>query len=424
MKTFNEHLTDAIAASHAGKRPLGKGECQSSHGARCNLCHAIDLTYEIEVALKNKALSAFWEQQYAPDLLSTLIPSPLGRSYRTVTKRRAFHVRQSCRLGLIAPTDEGSYEPFDVVTCAIEPVRHSEIYQSVQQSLEKPYAAPLSEVLSYVIIKGSFTEQTLILNVREITPTVVRAANTLSKSLTHAFKELIGVFLYEDTSSSNYYLGRSNNRGQPTMRKIFGKAEIYHKTCGRSFLYSPFAFSQTNQSMLELLVTQAGRLLELNDGMTLLDLYCGYGLFALCLAHSARYVEGVEISAESIASAIANARRQKTTNVRFIRTNITVDSIARLMERVQKRTAIILDPPRSGVAEGVIECIAARKPGKVLHIFCNIDIMPAELQRWTGCGYRIVKAIPLDMFPGTSSIEIMVLLTPSQQGVASEPPGQ
>ncbi len=411
LKTFSEHLTEAIAASHAGKRPLGKGECQSSHGARCSLCHAIDLSYESEVTLKNKALSAFWEQHYAPGLLSTLIPSTMGRGYRTVTKRRASHVRQSCRLGLIAPTDEGSYEPFDVVRCAIEPGRHSEIYQHIQQSLEKPYAGPLSEVLSYAIIKGSYTEQTLILNVREITPTVVRAANTLSKSLTHTFQELVGVFLYEDTASRNYYLGRSTQR-QPVLRKVFGKAEIYHRTCGKSFLYSPLAFSQVNQSMLELFVTQAGRLLELNDGMTLLDLYCGYGLLALCLAHSVQYVEGVEISTESIASAIANARRQKATNVRFVRTDITIDSIPRLMERVQKHTAIILDPPRSGVAEGVIECIAARKPGKVLHIFCNVDILPSELRRWTEYGYKVVNAIPLDMFPGTSSVEIMVLLTP------------
>lgn len=413
MKTFTEHLSDAISAWHVPTRPLAKGECQSPYGARCTLCHAVNLTYATEVTLKNTALSSYWKQYFSPELLAPLIPSPLGRFYRTVTKRRAFHNLQSCTLGLIAPTDEGSYEPFDVVKCAIEPERHAAIYFKIQQILGKPHAAPLSDALGHVIIKGSYTEHTLVFNVRQITPAVVKAANTVSKSLTHMFKDLVGVFLYEDASSGGYYLGQSNKMRRPALRKIFGKADIYHKTCGKSFLYSPLAFSQINQSMLEEFVTAAGRLLELNDGMTLFDLYCGYGLLALCLADRVRFVEGMELSTESVASAIANARRQKATNTRFIRAEITVDSIARLLERAREHTAVILDPPRSGVEAGVIECIAARKPGKVLHIFCNVDILPAELQRWRGSGYKIAQAIPLDMFPGTPSTEIMVLLSPA-----------
>ena len=413
MKTFGEHLNETIQASRSTKRPLGPGECQSPDGTRCTLCRAVNITYDAEIALKTKALEAYWRQHYSSDLLSPLIASPQGRGYRTVTKRRAFHDRHSCKLGLIAPTDDGSYEPFDVGRCAIEPELHSGIYHTVQEILEKPYAEPLRDGLNHVIIKGSYSEQTLILNVRLISPPVVRAANTLSKSLTHIFKSLVGVFLYEDASSSGYYLGQqSYEKCGTTLRKVFGKSEIYHKTCGRSFMYSPLAFSQINQSMLEPFVDSAGGLLALNGEEALLDLYCGYGLFALCLAHAARFLEGVEISAESVASAIANAKRQKATNVRFVRTDITAHSIARLMGRAPEHTAVILDPPRSGVAEGVIGCIAAHKPAKVLHVFCNIDIMPAELQRWTNSGFHIVKAVPLDMFPGTSTVEVMVALRP------------
>ncbi len=72
----------------------------------------------------------------------------------------------------------------------------------------------------------------------------------------------------------------------------------------------------------------------------------------------------------------------------------------------------LLDPPRAGTMAGVIEALAARRPAKVLHIFCNIDIMPAELKRWEKGGYATSRVVPFDMFPGTSSMEIMVLLTP------------
>src|SRR5207247_10793440 len=130
---------------------------------------------------------------------------------------------------LLAATEEGAYKPFDVIRCAIEPSGHAPIYQKVQENLEKPSARPLTEALSYVIIKGSYTEYTLIFNVREITPDVVRTANTLSKSLTHSFKEIIGVFLYEDISSARHYLVRATRQRRQAMRKVYGNAEIYQR---------------------------------------------------------------------------------------------------------------------------------------------------------------------------------------------------
>ena len=410
MKTLEEHLSKVISQSHKRGRPLKEGECQSPQGSRCTLCHAVDLTYEEEVSLKEEALQTHWKEHFSLPLLSRLVASPFGRGYRTVTKRRAFHVRGSVRLGLIAPAEEGSYKPFDVVECAIEPEGHAPIYRKVQEILEKPYAQPLADVLSYMIIKGNYMEYAVMINVRKVSPDVARAVNTLSKSLTHIFPAITSVFLYQDESSGRYYLGRSNKGKQPTVRKVFGKPDIHQRICGRSFLYSPLTFSQVNQSIADVFVTCAGELLALDKATTLLDLYCGYGLFALCLADKSHSVLGVEVSPEAIASAIHNAKRQKISNVRFLRSNITADSVARMIQPAHGRTVVLLDPPRSGTAEGVIECIAARKPARVVHIFCNIDIMPAELTRWTDDGYALTKAIPFDMFPGTSSIEMMVLL--------------
>jgi len=410
VKTFDDHLKTIIAQANLKKRPLTEGECQSSRSSRCSLCHAIDLEYEDEIRLKNQALRSFWVQFASPDTFASLVPSPLGRGYRTVTKRRAFQFRGSVKLGLITPTDEGTYKPFDVARCAIEPAGHAPIYQKVREILEKPYAGPIGDALSYVIIKGNYTEYTLILNVREMSPEVVHATNTLSKSLTHSFKEIVGIFLYEDTSDGRYYLG-SSNRKPVTFRKIFGKAEIYQRIHGRSFLYSPLSFSQVNMSIVEQFVAKAAGLLSLTKEMKLIDLYCGYGQFALCLAENADSVVGVEISSESVASAIANAKRQKVSNVRFLRNDITIETLPHLLKQSRPNDVVLLDPPRSGTGSGVIECIAARKPARVLHIFCNTDIMPAELKRWEASGYTVDEVIPFDMFPGTPSVEMMVLLT-------------
>jgi tRNA/tmRNA/rRNA uracil-C5-methylase (TrmA/RlmC/RlmD family) len=80
---------------------------------------------------------------------------------------------------------------------------------------------------------------------------------------------------------------------------------------------------------------------------------------------------------------------------------------------VRTRDAILLDPPRGGTAPGVIECAAARRPGRVVHMFCNVDIMPAEIARWKAAGYMPVRGVPFDMFPGTDETEVMVLFEPA-----------
>jgi tRNA/tmRNA/rRNA uracil-C5-methylase (TrmA/RlmC/RlmD family) len=174
-----------------------------------------------------------------------------------------------------------------------------------------------------------------------------------------------------------------------------------------------------NGSIIETFVGQSRALLGLRREETLLDLYCGYGLFALSLAGEVRRVIGAEMSAAAIAAAKANAEVRGARNCRFVRVDLTADAIPPLMESIRSPSAVILDPPRKGTGAGVIEAIAARRPSKVLHIFCNSDLIVPDLSRWTMGGYRAQRAVPLDMFPGTPEVETLVLLRPEDQGKIS-----
>lgn len=346
--------------------------------------------------------------------LDPLVASPLGRNYRTTTKRRVFATRDSVRLGLISPSKEGGLKPFPVEQCSIEPLQHCAIYNHIQESIVKPYARKLAKELSYVVIKGNYNEQAIIFNVKRLSADVVRSTNTLSKSLTRTFSTITGLFLYEDVSSPQYYLGSRGGTQRPAFRRLFGKAEVFHRVEGRSFLFSPLSFSQVNHSILEKMIQTARTLLTPSKEQKLFDLYCGYGLFALSLAGECKAVVGVEASPASISSAVANARRQKVTNTRFLLTDINEETIERIMRTAHPDDLVLLDPPRKGTADGVIERIAAIHPARVVHIFCEIDLMPQELKRWEKSGYKPTRAIPLDMFPGTSTLETIVLLEPAR----------
>lgn len=413
IESYKEIVASAIAAAHIPPRVLDVGECQSPTGRRCSLCYAVHLSYADEARLKEEALQRAWKHWRFPADLARLVRSPLGREYRTTTKRRVFPYRDTVRLGLIAPSEEGELRPFPVVRCAIEPREHCAIFNHVQESIVKPYAKRLARATSYVVIKGTSAEQTIIFNVKDITTELVRSANTLSKSLTRAFPSIIGIFLYEDTSSPQYYLGGRRERRHTSFRKLYGKSEVYHRVLGRSFLYSPLSFSQVNHSILERVIRETEALLQPTKDARLYDLYCGYGLFALCHAARVREVVGAESSPASIASALANARRQRVKNARFLLSNINQDTIGSIMAAAQPGDFVMLDPPRKGTAEGVIEYIAATRPARVLHMFCAVDLMPKELKRWERARYSVVRAVPFDMFPGTPEVEVLVLLEPA-----------
>lgn len=410
MRSFAEILSSRSRSEQVPSRPLEDGECQSPTRQRCTLCSAVNLDYAAELNIKNDALQTFWSSLSLDVQLDALVSSPLGRNYRTTSKRRVFQSRDSIRLGLISPSEEGGLKPFEVVRCAIEPAAHAAMYHQVQESIVKPYAKRLAQALRYVIIKGNYHEQTLIFNVDEMAPDVLRAANTVSKTLTKRFPTIVGLFVYEDDSNLQYYLGATNQRRAPQFKKLYGKSEIFQRVLGRSFLYAPLSFSQINHSLVEKMIRIAGELLQPTKRSRLFDFYCGYGLFALSLSEFAASVVGVEISFASIESALANAKRQRRANARFIRSTIDEVCIERVMKDSRPDDIVLLDPPRSGTAAGVIECIAARKPARVLHIFCEIDLIEKEMQRWKLSGYTPVRAIPLDMFPGTATIETMVLL--------------
>ena len=99
-------------------------------------------------------------------------------------------------------------------------------------------------------------------------------------------------------------------------------------------------------------------------------------------------------------------------NARFIRTDINDETIERILAQATPSDVALLDPPRKGTSDGVIEAIAAKRPRKVVHIFCDIDIIGKELREWSKSGYTAKRAVPFDMFPGTPSIETMILLEP------------
>lgn len=412
LPLFSKYFSDAAAS--LPQRPLKHGECQTTAGQKCSLCLAYRINYDNEYRIKDTALQEYWKVHRFAQPLQPLVPSPFGRNYRVVTKRKIFSFNGKLQLGLIGTDDDATgIHPLAVGQCMIEPSAHSDIFRCVQDYLNRKEFREVAEAMNYVVIKGNYEEFTVIFNVASMDPNSRQFINHLSKHLTKTVNGVNGVFTYIDEKRSRFYLPQRQKSQKLQFQKIFGKDAIFHRAGSKKILYSPLSFSQTNLSIVEKFVSTAEGMLELNRSDQLFDLYCGYGLFSLSIADKIRNVTGVELSGDSMRDAKKNAERMHIENCKFIEGDIDEECLERIFSSRSKITKVILDPPRNGTKPGVIEIIAAKKIERVLHIFCNIELMPAELERWHSGGYKIARAIPFDMFPGTGEVEMMVLLKPT-----------
>jgi 23S rRNA (uracil1939-C5)-methyltransferase len=189
---------------------------------------------------------------------------------------------------------------------------------------------------------------------------------------------------------------------------LIGKSHIVESLAGREYRISAGSFFQVNTVQAEALVHQVINMLgpSLQGDETLLDAYCGVGIFALSLADRLGRVIGVEEKREAIADARLNAAAADLENVDFIQGRVE-DVLPGLEEGLE---LVILDPPRQGCRPETLKAVAGLGPTKIVYVSCD----PATLARDVGTllqnGYKLVEVRPVDMFPQTYHVEAIALL--------------
>jgi len=147
-------------------------------------------------------------------------------------------------------------------------------------------------------------------------------------------------------------------------------------------------------------------LLDVGSECRILDLYCGTGTISLMLSPYVQEVLGVEQLPDAVEDAEKNKKRNRIENVSFI-----AGSVEKWIKHGTRPdfNRLVLDPPRSGISNKVINFIEETKPEQIVYVSCNPATLVRDLKAITEKGsYRIEKAIPLDMFPQTYHVEVVV----------------
>jgi 23S rRNA (uracil1939-C5)-methyltransferase len=176
------------------------------------------------------------------------------------------------------------------------------------------------------------------------------------------------------------------------------------------FDLGPKSFFQTNPAQAEKLYDIAVQMADIGKDDLVFDLYCGIGSISLYVAKLAKHVVGVEEVPEAIDDARLNASLNEIKNIDFFA------GLARVvMESLEFRKhgqpdILITDPPRAGMHESVITSILKLAPRRIVYVSCNPSTQARDI-KLLEAGYEFIRAQPVDMFPHTSHIENVALLS-------------
>lgn len=218
-----------------------------------------------------------------------------------------------------------------------------------------------------------------------------------------ALPEVTSIVLNVNAKKTNVIMGN-------VTRVLYGKPTIEDTLMGLTFAISARSFYQVNPQQTEKLYQMAIDKAGLTGAETVIDAYCGIGTISLALAKHAKQVYGVEIVPEAIEDAKVNAQKNHLSNVTFA-VNKAEDQMAEWQAAGIKPDVIVVDPPRKGLAESLIDSAAKMAPKKVVYVSCNPATLVRDVARFTELGYHVDGPVqPVDQFPQTPHVESVTVL--------------
>ncbi len=290
--------------------------------------------------------------------------------------------------------------------CKLQPAVFTRVIKVFRQWASKYKPVAYNEethkgLLRHLYIRyGEVTKEVMVCLV--INGSKIHGVEELAEMLrqVEGFKSLV---INENRDKTNVILGEN-------CKAVYGSGYIADILCGLKFNISPLSFFQVNPAQAEKLYSLAKSYADLHGDEVLLDLYCGTGTIGLSMADSIEKLIGVEIIPQAIENAKVNAKLNGIDNARFICAD-AAQAAKQLSEENTTPNVIIVDPPRKGCDQQLIETIAKMNPNKIVYVSCDPATLARDLQAFSQLGYKPKQITPVDMFPCTSHVECVTLMS-------------
>ncbi|MBC1801878.1 23S rRNA (uracil(1939)-C(5))-methyltransferase RlmD [Listeria booriae] len=372
--------------------------------SQCGGCQLQHLSYDGQLRMKQKQVAQVMKRIGKQDVevLPTLgMENPWN--YRNKAQVPVGFVNGRLVAGFY---QQRSHQIIDMNTCLIQQEENNEVIQTARAIFAKYHVEPYDEttrkgVLRHLMTRFATTTGELMLVIVTTKLNFPNKAEILEE-LQQSIPELTSLVQNVNTVNTNVIFGEQTV-------VLAGREYIMDTIHGISFAISARSFYQVNPEQTEILYAEALKLAGLTGEETVIDAYCGIGSISLCLAKEAKHVYGVEIVPQAIEDARANAKLNKMDNVTFA-VGKAEEVIPDWFKQGIKADVLVVDPPRKGCDDALLQTILKMKPKRVVYVSCNPATLARDMLVLTEGGYEAKMVQPVDMFPQTTHVECVTVL--------------
>ena len=393
-------------------------EPKCAFARRCGGCQIQEMSYDRQLVFKDQKIRGNLERigGFTKDQIDTVMQPVVGMEHPFGYRNKAQFPFGTDKEGnpitgfyagrthdIIANTD-----------CALGVEQNKEILEIILQYMRENKIKSYDEKTGKGLIRHALIRYGF--KTKEIMVCLVVNGKKLPKA-EHLIEKLIqiegmtSITISPNTRRDNVIMGDS-------YEILWGQGYITDYIGNVKYQISPLSFYQVNPVQTEKLYGLALEYADLKGDETVWDLYCGIGTISLFLAQKAKQVYGVEIVPQAIDDAKENAKINAIDNAEFFvgkAEEVLPEYYAEYEREHNGETAhadvIVVDPPRKGCDETLLETIVKMQPEKVVYVSCDSATLARDLKYLCANGYEIKMCRGVDQFPQSVHVETVVLLS-------------
>lgn len=363
------------------------------------------LSYEKQLEFKRnnmlESLRKYHPRNYAKYKVKKTIPAPDEWHYRNKAQYQIENVHGKTKLGLFAPN---SHRLIDLPKMPTQSEYTQKTEREIKVLIEKLHV-PVANFRRHlpgvktIVVRQSEAS-------KEIQVTLITIGHKI-KNLIPLAKEIMKLDNVVSVYQNETEWQNPQVWGNKT-EKLLGKNQIMEEILGKKFALSPRAFFQLNPVQTVNLYSEALKYLDLTPDQTLIDAYSGVGTLGILAADRVKQVIGIETIPEAVKDAEHNVELNHIKNADYIQGSVE-KVLPELKNSGVSIDALIVDPPRTGLAKKLIKTLLQVKPETFVYISCNPSTLAQDLVLLSEVyDVRVIQNV--DMLPQTPRCEAIAKL--------------
>ncbi|HEO5623120.1 TPA: 23S rRNA (uracil(1939)-C(5))-methyltransferase RlmD [Streptococcus agalactiae] len=369
----------------------------------CGGCQIMHLQYDKQLEFKTdiirQALMKFKPEGYENYEIRKTIGMSEPEHYRAKLQFQVRSFGGNVKAGLYA---QGTHRLIDIKDCLVQDRLTQEMINRVAELLGK-YKLPI-----YNERKIAGVRTVMIRRAQASGEVQLIFITSKRLDFDDVVIELVREFPELKTVAVNINASKTSDIYGQITEVIWGQESINEEVLDYGFSLSPRAFYQLNPKQTQILYSEAVTALDVKEDDDLIDAYCGVGTIGLAFAGKVKSVRGMDIIPEAIQDAKENALHMGFTNTHY-EAGKAEDIIPRWYSEGFRANALIVDPPRTGLDDKLLNTILKMPPEKMVYVSCNTSTLARDLVTLTKV-YHVHYIQSVDMFPHTARTEAVVKL--------------